>query len=69
MKDKDLSDLEDLTPLLLTILVDDNLLPDKLIHNVGKVGHDKDENHRHGQISRPYPCLGEEVSPVSDVRV
>ena len=43
-------------------------LSKELIHNVGKVGHDKDEDHRHGQISRPYPCLGEKVSPVSDVR-
>ena len=48
LKNKDLTDLENLTPLLLTILVDDNLLPDELIHNVGKVGQQEGQNHRHG---------------------
>jgi hypothetical protein len=54
--------------LSVTRLLRHKSLSEELIHNVGKVGHDEDENHRHGQISRPYPGLGEEVSPVSDVR-
>ena len=60
--------LYNMTKLCVTGFFEHKSLSEELIHNVGKVGHDKDENHRHGQIGRPYPCLGEEVSPVSDVR-
>ena len=42
-------------------------LREGLIHNIWKVGHYEDEDHRHRQVSRLYPGLGEKVSPVSDV--
>ena len=52
--------------LCVALLLGHKALSEELIHNVGKVGHDEDENHRHGQISCLYPGLGEEVTPVGE---
>ena len=45
----------------------DNVLSEELIHDVGEVGHDKDEDHRHGQVGRLDPGPREKVSSVSAV--
>ena len=42
------TDLKDLSPLLLALLVDEDLLPDELVHNVGNVGQQEGQDHRHG---------------------
>ena len=48
-------------------LLEHKLLPKELNHNVGKVGHNEDDDQHHRQISGLYPGLGEEIPPVSAV--
>ena len=40
----------------VALLVCHDLLPDELIHQVGQVGQDEDEDYRHRQVSGLYPC-------------
>ena len=56
--------LNNMTKLCVALLLWHKALSEELIHNVGKVGHDEDEDHFHWQISHLYPGLGEHFSPV-----
>ena len=54
--------------LSVTGIFRDKALPEELIHDVGEVGHDEDENHRHGQVGCLDPGLGEDGSSVPAVK-